>query len=271
MGTFTNLIQAAIDATGTIAFLGRIDNSSDGIYKVVNGNVETVADFTTPIPGGVGEFLSLGQPSLDHGNVAFRGTGSNGQVGIYAEIADDLRRVADLTTPIPDGPGSFTQVNNAAITGSTVAFIGLGGTSFSHRGIYLTTPNDGILRVIDTQDTLDGKGISGFVLRKQSLVSGNLLFGVNFVDGSRAIYVVDVGVDTDGDGVLDDEDNAPNDFNPDQSDIDGDLIGDVIDPCPSDPTDSCDPAGSASESIDSSGGQSKLRTAVRQSMCRPGP
>ena len=35
--------------------------------------------------------------------------------------------------------------------------------------------------------------------------------------------------DRDGDGVPDDEDNCPDDANPDQSDLDGDLLGDVCD------------------------------------------
>ena len=61
-------------------------------------------------------------------------------------------------------------------------------------------------------------------------------------------------IDTDGDGVADIVDNAPNVFNPDQSDIDGDGVGDVADSCPSDPTNTCDPSGSAAASIGSGGG-----------------
>jgi alpha-tubulin suppressor-like RCC1 family protein len=57
------------------------------------------------------------------------------------------------------------------------------------------------------------------------------------------------GVDSDGDGVLDCEDNAPERFNPDQRDVDGDGVGDVADPCPSDPTNACDPNRSTGEFI----------------------
>jgi len=57
--------------------------------------------------------------------------------------------------------------------------------------------------------------------------------------------------DMDGDGWLHDSDNAPGFYNPDQSDVDGDGIGDVADPCPSNPdNNSCDPSGSTAESID---------------------
>ncbi len=42
------------------------------------------------------------------------------------------------------------------------------------------------------------------------------------------------GADGDGDGVLDSDDNCPNDSNSDQADSDGDDIGDVCDNCPDD-------------------------------------
>jgi len=47
-----------------------------------------------------------------------------------------------------------------------------------------------------------------------------------------AITCADGAVDTDNDGVPDDEDNCPTAANADQADSDGDGIGDVCDPCP---------------------------------------
>lgn len=55
--------------------------------------------------------------------------------------------------------------------------------------------------------------------------------------------------DADGDGVPDASDNCPLVRNPDQSDIDGQAGGDVCDPCPADPLDGCEAAGTASASI----------------------
>ena len=43
--------------------------------------------------------------------------------------------------------------------------------------------------------------------------------------------IFNIPLDRDYDGVANQEDNCPDDPNPDQEDIDGDLIGDVCDPC----------------------------------------
>ena len=51
--------------------------------------------------------------------------------------------------------------------------------------------------------------------------------------------------DIDGDGVDDDVDNCPSDYNPDQLDSDNDSDGEVCDFCPDDATDTCDPDSSA--------------------------
>ena len=46
---------------------------------------------------------------------------------------------------------------------------------------------------------------------------------------SGAAYVFNLVIDTDGDGVEDDEDNCPGTANADQADLDGDGVGDVCD------------------------------------------
>ncbi|HAX96875.1 MAG TPA: hypothetical protein DCY35_10215, partial [Prolixibacteraceae bacterium] len=61
--------------------------------------------------------------------------------------------------------------------------------------------------------------------------------------------------DTDGDGILDLNDNAPFIFNPDQGDMDEDTIADVLDACPNDFDNQCDTEGSAVMVIGPEGGQ----------------
>ncbi len=61
-------------------------------------------------------------------------------------------------------------------------------------------------------------------------------------------------LDSDSDGINDDEDNAPDVYNPDQRDVDGDGVADVIDVCPNDPIDNCDTAGSTALAVGTEGG-----------------
>ena len=48
---------------------------------------------------------------------------------------------------------------------------------------------------------------------------------------SRADLILDIPTDRDSDGILNQDDNCPDDANPGQEDIDDDQIGDACDPC----------------------------------------
>lgn len=70
------------------------------------------------------------QLSLDGGTVAFLGTGTSSQDGIYTETASVLTRVVDTNTAIPDGTGKFTTFQEfpASFDGGSVAFLGSGSS-----------------------------------------------------------------------------------------------------------------------------------------------
>jgi PKD repeat protein len=57
---------------------------------------------------------------------------------------------------------------------------------------------------------------------------------------------ITVLLDRDGDGILDKSDNAPDNYNPDQRDVDEDGAADILDPCPADPENNCNQQGSTS-------------------------
>lgn len=84
-GNFTVVAYPSLSGS-TVGFLGIGSGNQRGIYTAtLDGNsVTRIVDQTTPIPGGTGNFLnySLG-PSVSGTNLAFVGTGSGSQEGIY--------------------------------------------------------------------------------------------------------------------------------------------------------------------------------------------
>jgi len=62
------------------------------------------------------------------------------------------------------------------------------------------------------------------------VVEGDTVFGGSRTPSFGRVHVFDIAADTDADGVIDDLDNCPIDFNTDQADADSDGIGDVCDP-----------------------------------------
>src|SRR5450432_943712 len=78
------------------------------------GQFTTIADTTTAIPNGSGNFISYPpDPCISGGDVAFVGNGSNSQTGIYlSQPAAALAALANTNTKIPAGNGSFVSYPN---------------------------------------------------------------------------------------------------------------------------------------------------------------
>jgi uncharacterized delta-60 repeat protein len=127
-GTFTGF--AAVGAAGGLtAFVGS-GASQQGVYAcdraIPTDPCTPVADRTTAIPGGTGTFTGFGALGLaadvtqaaPAAIVAFVGSGA-GQQGVYAcdrtIPTDPCTRVADRTTAIPGGTGTFTGFTNVAL------------------------------------------------------------------------------------------------------------------------------------------------------------
>ncbi len=135
--------------------------------------------------------------TLNNKSVALKGgrTTLQGRVeeGIYLQDGGSLALIADLNTPIPDGAGNFSRFmfTAPAIDSGNVAFIGYG--SNSQAGIY-TTLGGSLSKVIDINDTLDGKTLRPFsftsaTLGREGLSRNQLAFLAQFTDGSQGVYV----------------------------------------------------------------------------------
>jgi hypothetical protein len=170
-----------------VAFLGG-GGGQGGIYTDAGGTLAAVADLNTPIPGGSGNFTSfIGNPSLSDGRVAFFGRGGGGQQGIYTNAGGPLTAVADTSTPIPSGTGTFTGFSpEPTIANGFVAFQGTGASLQS--GIY-TNVTGSLTKVIATGDMLDGLTVSGLSFGLTGLSGNQVVFVANFTNMTSGVYL----------------------------------------------------------------------------------
>src|SRR5262245_3749802 len=149
-------------ADGRVAFQGRGAGSQDGIYASTGGVLTAVYDRQTPIPSGSGNFTDYTLPALAGANMAFLGSGTANQEGVYTDIGGSLLAVANLGTPIPGGTGNFTSFGGTngspVLSGASVAFGAAG--SGTQSGIYRWT--GGTLNVVANTNTMQPGGSGPF-------------------------------------------------------------------------------------------------------------
>ena len=128
-GNFTSLPGGPSFSGGTVAFFGIGVGNQQGIYAAQKGPPPIrFVDTSTPIPGGSGNFTGFSAeaglptaPSLSGDNVVFYATGSGGQKGIYvAANGPPPVKIADASTPIPNGSGNFTAFTRPGAAPSPV-------------------------------------------------------------------------------------------------------------------------------------------------------
>ncbi|MCK8600622.1 DUF7453 family protein [Desulfoferrobacter suflitae] len=133
-GTFTGLaLSAVLSIDGRNVVYKGDGTGQQGMYLFDGVNARRIADLTTPIPGGEGNFTGFGFPKISGANVAFYAEGAS-QAGIYLHNGTSLLRVADYNTPIPNGSGAFEFFGSSLVSASHV-FFGASGP-LGQSGIY---------------------------------------------------------------------------------------------------------------------------------------
>lgn len=157
-----------------------------------------VADFSTPIPNGTGNFSNFDIPASYGTNIAFWGGGTNSQKGFYLWSGGILTRIADLTTAIPGGGGNFTSFSGYDVSvnaSGTALFRAQGAAS---QGIYKYAGTT-LSRVVDTSFAIPGGpgnftglfsanesgGLSAFIGK-----DSNSVFGIYTYNGSAVVNLV---------------------------------------------------------------------------------
>ena len=146
-GTFLTFVNPASSSEGEVAFVGTDGALQKGVYARIGGTLGMVADVATPIPGGTGFFsdfsgAAVAHATIDAQDIAFRASGSGGQLGIYLSSSGVLSVIADKATLVPGTGSTFTSLSAPRVSDGNVAFIGansLGGGIFIGDGTGLTT------------------------------------------------------------------------------------------------------------------------------------
>ena len=169
---FPSYISPSLEG-GNVLFLGQGSSGQQGIYSSAGG-LHVVANTSTPVPSGSGNFSSFGGPNLNGGNVAFDGF-SGSQSGIYTDVGGTLHAVADKNTLTPEAPVTFSSFGAPSLSNGNVAFQAF---SPSQSGIY--TDIGGLNVVADYSTPVPG-GTGNFAAfgSAPSLSNGSVAFVAN--------------------------------------------------------------------------------------------
>jgi hypothetical protein len=166
-------LGAPVLGGGVATFQGVSSNfSAFGVYTAPGGTVARVADTTTAIPGGTGNFTQFSNLSAGADRTAFVGDSSTTTFGygVYSAAGGAVSPVADLTTPVPGG-GSFTRFNRGtAVAGGTTYF----SATQSNNVVGLFSAAGGtVTRLVDTTTAVPGgTGSFTFVYQPAATAAG---------------------------------------------------------------------------------------------------
>lgn len=173
-----------------VFFAAGVGATAGGMYRFHNGSLFVLADMSTPTPGATGTFTSLNSQVVGkNGSVIFTGI-TNGTRGVYGYVGGSLVRIADTTTPLPGGGGTFGNFDNGVLgyDGTTAVF--LSGGFLPGGGLYAAS--GGVIRRIAlNSDPLPDGGTFSFNNLSTVAVDGDI---IAFIGQSGSLYA-DVGDD----------------------------------------------------------------------------
>ncbi|HEV8544123.1 MAG TPA: choice-of-anchor R domain-containing protein, partial [Verrucomicrobiae bacterium] len=111
-----------------LAFVGSGSASQQGIYTIgvsapPQAGPARLADSSTAIPGGTGNFASFGAVSISDTDVAFLANGANGQQGIYAATSESGPfKVIDLHDKIAGKSIAGLNFSRTGLSGDPITF-----------------------------------------------------------------------------------------------------------------------------------------------------
>lgn len=160
-----------------------------GVYLwTPGGTIQKVLDSETAMPGSQEPFAQLLSLSLSADKFAVVATSFDVSVwGVYSNVGGTLAKIADLTTPLPDGPGTYRGFEAASIDGENVAFNA--GTEVNSSGVFLASGQT-ITRIVSYGDSVNGVTI-GHPLISTTALKGSRLAFVTYMPGT-AIFIANL-------------------------------------------------------------------------------
>jgi hypothetical protein len=204
-GTFTTFSAPAVSGS-TVVFSGsNIPGGPPiGVFtRTGSGPIVTVANTSTAIPGGGGNFADFTHPSgspygpgappflsnISGPNVVFGGrNATNTTFGLFLATQFGIGAVATNATSIPNGTGNFTAISPIpAISGTNVAFQAFG--SGSQQGVYRSV-NSVLSRVADRTTAVPGAAgtFDSFLFTDVAISGDRVAFRGHGTSGTDGIY-----------------------------------------------------------------------------------
>jgi hypothetical protein len=191
-------------------FLGFVAEFNEGgelktggfIADVVNNEITQVIESGEPVcvegTNETGDFGSIFSDGFESGDIsAWSISSPDRSVSVSRGKPDNcIKKVAETgSTPVPERGGQFAQFGGfIGFDDGRVLFTGTyTGQTGAGNGIYITSVDGGINKIVDSQDELDAvKSTRRVVLaRGEPLSEDRAAFAAEFGDGSKTIYVAD--------------------------------------------------------------------------------
>ena len=234
--------QPSLD-NGNVAFASRSNGGATrGLFAIYEGTMREVAVTGMSPEGETATYTAAFGAHMDGAKVmytAFFGDASNGvfrtDLSASTLVHESLARSGDVPPGLAGARFTRFGTVTSSMNGEFIVIGGFytydlagGGQQSEDFGIFAWYDGE-LHNLIDITQTLDGKLISRFNIGTASLDGNQLAFEATFMDGSRGLYVATLQSDSDGDGVVDADDNCLTVANADQRDTDGDLYGNACD------------------------------------------
>jgi hypothetical protein len=190
-GTFASFEEVSISGA-SVAFVGQ-GAGQQGVYSDLGGTLHAEADLKTILPGGGpddrGTASSLRGPALDGENLAFVAFGQLARSAIYDKQQGSLRVVVDNYTQIPGRSWNFDTFEPfISYEGGNLVFWSRAAPPNPYEGIFARYAGR-IVKVIDNDDTLDGRDIMFLTFGPRALSGHRIAFKAVFSDFSQGLYV----------------------------------------------------------------------------------